>query len=64
MRNLKKNNGISLIKIILLILFTILVVFLAYEIIYVDVFDIKKGELLDNTIDNFRNWTQNLIRYK
>ena len=39
MRNniFKKNNGISLIKAILLILFTILVVFLLYEIFYEEI---------------------------
>ena len=60
MKYFKKNNGISLIKLILVILFTILLVFLAYEIFYVDVFDLKNGKLT-NTVDSFKNWTQNLI---
>ena len=38
----KNNGGITLMKLILLILVTILVVFLAYEIFYVDLFDIVK----------------------
>ncbi len=52
---LKKENGITLIKAILLILVTILVVFLAYEIIYVDLFDIVKKA--DNPIDMIINET-------
>lgn len=60
MGNLRKSNGISLIKIILLILCTILVVFFAYEIIYEDVFNLKEADL-GNTVDTFKNWTQDLI---
>lgn len=56
---LKNNKGISLIKIILLILITILVVFLAYEIFYVDVFDIKLSEKT-NPVDVFVKWTDDL----
>lgn len=50
---LRKEGGMTLIKAILLILITILVVFLAYEVLYVDLFDIvKKG---DNPIDTISN---------
>lgn len=57
---LKNNNGISLIKLILLILVTILVVFLAYEVLYVDVFNINVSETT-NPVDIFKNWTDELI---
>lgn len=46
---LKNEQGLTLIKAILLILVTILVVFLAYEVIYVDLFDIVQKE--NNPID-------------
>ena len=61
MNKLRKNNGISLIKIILLILFTILVVFFAYEIIKIEVLDIEESEL-NNKINMVRDWAENLIR--
>lgn len=62
MRNsyLKNNNGISLIKVILLILVTILVVFLAYEVLYVDVFDFWKEEE-GNILEIFTSWKDDLI---
>lgn len=44
MRKQKYNNGITLIKLILLILVTILVVFLAYEIVWDDVFQVLEGK--------------------
>ncbi len=63
MKNLRKSNGISLIKLILLILCTILVVFFAYEVIFLDIFNLKEGNL-GNTVDAFKNWTQDLIENK
>ena len=60
MKNLRKNNGISIIKIILLILSTILVVFFAYEVSYLDIFNFKEANL-NNTVDIFKNWTQDFI---
>lgn len=54
---LKRENGITLIKAILLILVSILVVFLAYEIWYVDLFDIVKKA--DNPIDSISNIVEN-----
>ena len=60
MRDLRERNGISLIKIILLILCTILVVFFAYKVIFEDVFNLKEGNL-DNTVNVFKNCTQDLI---
>lgn len=56
----KNNNGITLIGLILLILFTILVVFLAYEIFYVDVFEIMNSEE-KNPISVFANLTDGSI---
>lgn len=68
----KDNNGITLIKIILLILVTILVVFLAYEIIYADAFGImdknknpidlfaNRSETSDNNYKNVQNSVQNV----
>lgn len=64
MKKLKKNEGITLIKLILimlLILFTILVVFLAYKLINNETINIEESEL-NNKIDVFRDWTGNLIR--
>ena len=61
MVNSKKNDGKSLIKIILLILFTILVVFFAYELTRVDILDVKESEL-NNKIEIVKDWAENLIR--
>lgn len=56
---LKNNKGMTLIKAILLILITILVVFLAYEIIHVDLFEIVKKA--DNPIDAISNTVRDYI---
>lgn len=55
----KNDNGITLIKVILLILITILVVFLAYEIIYVDLLDVVKKA--DNPINAIFNIVGNYM---
>lgn len=54
---LKNEQGLTLIKSILLILLTILVVFLAYEVIYVDLFDIVQKE--NNPIDVISDIVEN-----
>lgn len=56
----KNNRGIGLVKGILLILLLILVVFLAYEILYVDLFDIVKKS--DNPIGDVSNIVKNYIQ--
>lgn len=56
-RDLKRNNGITLIEIMLLILITILVAFLAYEIFYVDILNIAKKE--NNRLDVISDVIQN-----
>ena len=55
----KDNSGMTLIKLILLILVTILVVFLAYEIFYVDLFGIVKKA--NNPIDVISSFVGNNI---
>lgn len=56
----KNNRGIGLVKGILLILLLILVVFLAYEILYVDLFDIVKKS--DNPIGDVSNIVKDYIQ--
>lgn len=56
---LKNNNGISLIKAILLILVTILVVFLAYEVLHIVEFEVEEE---DNPLEIFTDWTDELAR--
>ena len=60
---LKNEHGLTLIKAILLILVTILVVFLAYEVMYVDLFDIvkKEGNPIDVISDVVGNYAENKI---
>lgn len=42
---MKNNKGISIISLILTILIFILIGFICYEVFYVDIFDIKNGEI-------------------
>lgn len=63
---MKNNKGISIISFILTILILILIIFLGYEVFYVDIFDIKEETLVSEEESktnkiyiNYQNTTKN-----